>query len=411
MSYQLVSAIAKPKVGDGHWVNVDISNLPFNQLFSTYSRILATLSNPFLPANVGFDLELIRETHSGTTGTFSNFLTNNGNATLQTITAPTLKTRYVRYADLFKTNYTITPTTELSPPDTNQVLQDKTWLHLTKPNIDYKMFYDYCLVNVNGFIHLTDYDNTGVYVKDGMKSKFISGKAEIGALDFTDIGKLHLIPITEQMVYKQSPNQVYKNACFIDIGVTTKDKTVALVLGGYLHILDEAVFKQIGDTTFHIDFSNLSLLERYYESKDFIDLSSLPIQTSNRNDSLVDISNIYSDEVLLKYVTLSQSFVVIIDNLDISVSKTYLRPTPAANKYISYVKPEFPLITGFGKVNNFWSVYEDSQWSVACSRSLRNNYLFNTVGLENESTASSARLTENAANNSKAFFLKIRSDI
>jgi hypothetical protein len=412
MTYQFVSAIAKPFNGDGHWVNANIGNVPFNQIFSTYSRTLITLSNNFLTSNVGFDLEQLRETHSGLTTTFNQFLIDNANAALATTTTlPELRTRYVKYADLFKTNYKIQPTTPFAPPDTDHVLQDKTWLHLSKPSIDYSDFYNYCLVNVNGFFHLTDFDTSGVYVKDGMKSKFISGKAEIGALDFTDIGKLTFIPITESMVYKQTPDQVFKNACFVDIDVSTKDKTVALVLGGYLHVLDSVTFKQIGDTLFHIDFSNLPLLERYYESRKYIDLSSLSLETTNRNDSLVGMQELYSDAVLLKYLTLSQSFFVIIDNLDMFVRRDYLHATPAPNKYISYTKPEFPIVTGFGKITNFWSVYEDKQWSIACSDSFYNNYLFNTVKLEDQPTASNARVPEAPVTNSKAFFLKIGSDI
>lgn len=412
MTYQLVSAVAKSYTGDKQWNNVSIGDIPLNTLFATYSRVFAKLTNPFLTKPVSFDLENIRTAYAGLETTFNEFLIANGNTTL--ITSPriiTLKKKYVKYVDAFKAGYKVESITPRNSLSSNQVTQDKTWLYLTKNNINYSDLYTQSLVNVNGFFHLTDFDVNGLYVKDGMKSQFLSGENQIGFVDFAEVGRVTPIPILESMIYKQTPEQKYKDSCFINLGVDLTDKTIILCLGGYLHVLDPITFKRIGDQTFMINFTNLPLLERFHESKGYIDLSSLELDQTIRNDSQVSIEQLYSDDVLVKYLTLSQSFFVLVDNIDLSVTRAHLDIGTIPNKMISDIKPSYPLIVGYGKLANFWSVYEDKKWSIACADSMRNNYLHNTIDFMKENSCTNSRLTQNPVNNSKAYFLQIYSNI
>src|ERR1035437_5308950 len=215
--YTLVSALAKPLNGNGKWIDLDISNSSMHDLFSAYSEIIAILSNPFLLENVAVNLNVIRGIAGGLSITFNEFLIQNGDNALTPLDKiPTLKSVYVKYADAFHAGYKITPINSRAAIDSQLPLSEKTWLYLTKPMVDYSLFYRSCLVNVNGFFHLTYYDINGVYVKDGMKSNFLSKENNIGICSFRELGSLSFMPITEEMIYKQNDTEAYKDFAYID---------------------------------------------------------------------------------------------------------------------------------------------------------------------------------------------------
>jgi hypothetical protein len=411
--YQLVSANARLKVGDGSWQPTSIGNLALKDLFRDYSYIYATLSNPFLTENVVFDLNVIRDANLNSTLTFSAFLTANGEHTLPTmsIADATIVEKNVGYNDAFKAGYKITHVAPNSPPDTNHTYQDKTWLLMSKPGVNYATFVQRCMVNVNGFFHLIEHDQHGVYVIDGMKSKFMSGLNLIGILGFGEVGALTQIPITSSMLYKQSAGQKFKDNVFVDLGVDVTNKTVIAVIGGYMHLLDQRTMRMIDRSRVMINFGNLPFLERYYESRGFIDLSSLPIDTTLKNDSQVGATNFYSDEVITAYMTLSQSFFVILDAKDVFLKKHVLCKSNLPDLYISHMKPTFPLITGYGKVTNYWSTFEDRQWAINCAKTIKPRYLFNTTEQNGLTSFTNSRIPDDPARFSRAYFLQIGRDI
>jgi len=410
--YTLISALAKEKIGDERWANVDISNVSLATLISTYSRVIAILSNPFYPNNISFDLINLPPGIDGETITFSQFLTSLGNAALMTSsTVPILNPVYAQYNDMFKAGYSITPINKTAAVDSQLPLSDKTWLMLTRPNTDYNLFYNSCLVSVNGFYHLTDHDVNGVYVIDGTKSMLISKQNEIGMHCFNDIGKLTFIPITPGMIYKQNSLEKFSDEAHINIGQDVSNKTIMLVLGGYLHALDDKTVIRTSDNGVAVIFNNLPLLERYFESKKYIDLSSLPLDHTVRNLDQIGVQQFYSDENILAYLTLSQSFFVLIDNTEIFVEREPVQKTPFPNMFISHTKPIYPLVVGYGKVANYWNVYEDGQWSLTCKDSERSNFYFNTLNVAIQQTVTSQELSTKPSYQSHAYFLKIGTDL
>lgn len=406
--YQFISSIVEPINGDKNWSTIDISNVPLDVLYALYARVIVILSNPFLSENVAVDLSYITPNIEGSPLTFNQFLIQNANKTLPALSnIPSLNLKYVEYIDGFKFSLKITPTNPNTSVTANQPQSDKQWLFLTKDKLDYDLFYNTHLVNVNGFFHLIDTDNTGIYVIDAMKTARRSNLNQIGVLDFSNIGNIQTIPITPSMVYKQIPTQKFKDHVYINTCVDNTNKTVALVLGGYLHILDDDTFHAINSTTYKVNFNNLPFLDRYFESKYYLDLSSLKLSTTTRNKDQISVAELYSDESILAYLTLSQSFFVLIDNDNVSVIKTPLRKTSFPNMFITYEEPKYPLIIDSGKILNYWSTYEDSEYSITLEGAISNNYIYDTVGSYTENSVDNARFTIKPISLPNAYFLKI----
>jgi hypothetical protein len=411
--YQLTSAVAKPLAGTGRWISVEIGNVALRVLFSTYSRVIATLTNPFLPEPVALDLNDIRPGLEGSALTFNEFLTQNGASTLPTSnTLPVLKDRYAKYADAFHAGYKVRPIHETAALDAQMPPSEKKWLHLSRDDTDYELFYKSCLVNVNGYFHLTDYDTSGVYVKDGMKSAMVSGKNQIGIVSFADLGQLSFVPITaENMVYKQNERQSYKHRAYVDLGQDVANKTVMLVLGGYLHVLDRRTMTRVGASMVCIDFENLNLLDRYFESKQFIDLSSLPLSKTNRNLDQISISEFYSDANILAYLTLSQSFFVILDNADVFAEISHLPPTRIVDIYVTDETPIYPMMIGAGRLANYWAMPEEGKFAVVTTGAVKPNPIYDTIDPTKENSVSNQCDPEQPYVCSPAYFLKVGSSL
>ena len=411
--YALVSAIAKSFSSLGRWESVDISQLTFAQLFTSYTRVIAVLTNPFIDGQVALDLSSILGQVGDTNTTVSAFLTANGNNSLPTFTpVPTLQHKYVKYRDAFRAGYSVQPVGPYQAPDAQLPPSEKTYLHITNPNVpDFREFYKYMLVSVNGYIHRTDADQNGAWVIDGTKSLWKSNRNQIGFLNFQGVSTLSFVPITPQMVYKQSSTQALANQMRINVGQNISNKGLMLVLGGYLHFLDERTFRRIGDQQILIDFNNLPLFERYHESREILDYSGLPFQTTTNNPSQIAVADFLSDANLTAYVTMSQSFLVIMDNPEVYRDSDYVQTVKGPGMLVAYDFPDKPLMNGVGKLADYWSVFEDGQYSVRVVDNNWNRRIYGTMQKSYWQNIADNRRPQDPVQYSRAQFMVIGTDL
>lgn len=424
--YQLISAIAKNIEDDTRWHNVDIGNMPMSTIFATFSRVTATLSNPFLTHNVSLDLALIRSTTGGLSTTFNDFLTANGQKTLPTTDdLPVINTRYAKYADVFHAGFTVKPVSPGRSPDAELPPSEKTDLYIQKDSttnpVDYNAMYTYALPVVNGFIHASDSDANGFYVKDGMKSQMLSGCNLMGLISFREVGTFKIIPIKLEMLYRQNDRQSFRNQCFIDTGVDISQKVILLVLGGYMHVVDEQTMYRVSDTAFGVNFNNIPLLDRYYDSKDFIDLTSMNVENSTRNENQIAIQSLFSDEAIAAYCTLSQSFVVVLDKADLFVDRLNLDDNGGPGMYRTTELPIWPMVGPYGRLLNYWYKADDvvqneagddvTIFSVTAYNTSVYRRLYDTVNPRVQNSVTDGNDSYKPSRNSIAQFIRIGTDI
>jgi hypothetical protein len=361
MAYTLVSALGKGLTGGQEWSSIDLGSMTFAEVVDNYSTVYAILTNPFITGQVSLDLAAILPNISNQAQTFSAYLASLGNLALPTSTSiPSLQTSYARYMNAFQAGYSVTPIGTIAALDSELPVSDKPHALLQRANTSYESFYQNCLVSVNGFLHMTDTDKeTGVWVLNGMHSCILSKKNKIGILDFQDIGTLTLIPITADMIYKQNTNQALANHAYINVGQDLTGQTVMVVIGGYLHVLDTKTFRLVGT--------------------DSIDLSNLALTAYPSNPNAISVEQITSDAAITALLTLSQSFIVLLDNTDVSAELVKLEQMRWPGCYASYVTPIYPLVTGYGKLNEYWWVYEKPRYALKCADNLKDNFIFNTV--------------------------------
>lgn len=410
--YQYVSAVAKLVGGNGRWVSAVDANASLTFIYSHYQKIILILSHPALPNPVSLDLDLLREQLAYSPLSINGWLTANGDNTLPTSGAiPVINTRYAKFSDAVRSGYTITPCNPTISPSSTLPIEDKPDLLVTKMGADYELMYKHCLVNVDGFYHQTDYSAEGLFVTDGMKACLRGKRNEVGLLSFLALGELSFIPITDEMIYTQLPEQQLRYNCYVDTGVDVSNKTVMLVLGGYLHFVDPQVFYRISPSAFGINFANIPLVDRYYESQGVLDMSVLGLEKSPNNPEQIAIGELVSDAVLRRYLTMSQSFFVVLDKTEIFLDSIQLTPSPFPGTYTSMISPVYPLVVGHGKHEVFWPRKEYDRFSVNVKGSWTGTPNYDTVVTMEQNSVADGQLASLGYGNSNAQFLLIGTDI
>lgn len=378
--YSLVSAIGVKKTAGARWEAQSIASTPISQLFAVYRRMFITLSNTFLTEPVTIELESLRAQYSASSTTITQYLTNLGNATITTTVAPVaLNPKYVKYSDGTRAGYKATPVNLLSPNNTDQQDSQKTSLRIRRPGTDMALFHNTCLVTVNGFFHFVDYDGTDIYVVGGGASRLKSHQANFGIMSFREVGNIKCVPITDAMIFPPTTEVPLKNRTYLKLNEDIANKTVMLVLGGYLMLIDGASFFQNGNDVFCINWARIPFIRRFLDAQPYVDYSSLELPVSSNNPNAISVPQLMSNTVLTKFMKMPTSFFVILDTPEMFVNRISIKTAPLPGMFIAYKEPIYPLIVANGKVAEYWKTYEDGQWAVNVKDSWLHNRVASTV--------------------------------
>lgn len=404
--YTVIKAIVITKEFGSRWQEVNLATTPVVDIFANYRKVYLTLTAAFLTDPIFVDMESFIVKYGQFSGTLADLFTDNGNESLVTLPSiPELETKRAYFADAFYSGYKV-QLSEQAPFDSSIALD----LKISRPNTDIIELHEHCLFTVNGFFHLTERDSQFLYVKNGGNSKIRSGQNQVGIWSWFNVGKLTHIPINEDMLFKQHDTSTFSDRVYIKVDEDTTNKTVLLFAGGYFIKPDKEIFFPIGNNIYCFNIGRTPFLRRYFESSDYLDLSSLDLDKNSNNETLVSLEQLYSDEVIRKYMTLPQSFITIVDKADVYFENHHIRNSPMPGMYTSFTEPVYPMIVGAGRVAEYWKTMEDGQWSINVHDGYRQNKAFETaldsdltiVGQSNQSTR--------PAFNSQAYLLEAGSD-
>lgn len=411
--YTLKTGFGKPLVGNGEWYEVDFAAMSIVDIFNNYRKAILVLTNPFVTGDVAFDIENLRYKYAASSKNISQFLIDNADNALETTTSiPFINERYAKYNDAFVAGYSVNATNPNTAPDSELTTGAKDWLHMSRTGLSYDMFKRHCLVTVNGMLHYADVGNDGIWIDNGMQSVEHSNQNHVGIISFAGISSLVTKRITNDMIHNQGANNQLGIRSYIETGIDLTDKTIGISLGGYLHILDNTTFHRVGNSRICIDFSNLPLFERYYESKRYIDFERLDLVKSDVNDSVIAVSDFLSDSVIRRYLELPQTFLIVFDNPELMVRRLPLDDTKLPGVYQTQKLPDYPLMGGFGRMVNYLTEHCGGVWNVLMTDTFKKRYMFNKVAnTRNSVNVSDARVTEYMSEPDKFWFYLIGSNI
>lgn len=394
------------------WQTIDLTTIHVKDLYDQYRKIYLTLELDTPVMTVYLDMDSVRPQYSTFAGTVEQMLINNGNTTLPTLSAlPNINTRAARYMDAFRAGYSIMPYNAVY--GTNVVMSDRLDVLLSRssPVIDYMTFFNTTLVSVNGFYHRTDTNGaSGIVVYKAAQSQRLSNQNQMGLLTFHGMCSITTHTITPGMIEALAPDTPLSNGLYVHSDLDLTNKSVLFVIGGYLHTLSSLITK-VGNSSFRIDIPNYPLFDRFYEMRHHLDTSSFDLSVSTVNDAQVSVEELQTDANLIALMTMSQSFIVVLDCPEIYTEANYVRKTGLPGTYIAYTDPKYPLVTGLGRHTEYWYKLEDGQYALTVYDNAVSNRIYNTVDPYFENSIGDSELPTNPVYLSGAYLMMIARDI
>ena len=384
--YKLLSAAVLPNKVTPQWSVKSVGDIPVATLYAQHRKVVLAVGwvDPAVTdgalTEVYIDMDSLKPQYAAYTNTVNVLLQSLGDTTLDTTAAwPMKQLNYVKYSDVCQIGYkAMLVRRGFVDPDgyPREELRD---IELTRPGYSTKLgsIHTHCLVSVNGFFHQTDTDGTRAYVVEGGRSVQHGHCAHIGLTSFSSIGAVRKLPIAPEAIAAKQADAPMKDGIHFSVPEDLTGCSVALVLGGYLIFPEESIFYPVGDGCFELNIDRLPYLERIIESSHWIDLSSLGLTKSPINEMLFNPTELWSDAVLTKYLLLSQSFLVVIENDSVFTNKLHLRQANFPGFFTCLEKPVYPLIASFGRCAEYWRTYEDRFWTITAMDTFRRNYVFN----------------------------------
>jgi hypothetical protein len=394
------------------WQTIDISTILVKDLYDQYRKVYLTLELDTPVMTVYLDMDSVRPQYSTFAGTVEQMLIDNGNTTLPALnTLPDINTRTARYMDAFRAGYSIMPYNAVY--GTNVAMSDRLDVLLSRssPTLDYTTFFNTTLVSVNGLYHRTDTNgSSGIVVYKAAQSQRKSNQNQMGLLTFHGMCNITTHTITPGMIEPLAPDTPLSSGLYLHSDVDLTNKSVLFVIGGYLHTLSSLITK-VGDSSFRIDIPNYPLFDRFYEMRNHLDISGFDLSVSTVNETQVSVEELQTDANLIALLTMSQSFIVVLDCPEIYWETHYVRKTGIPGSYIAYTDPKYPLVTGLGRHTEYWYRLEDGQYALTVYDNAVSNRIYNTVDPYFENSISDSELPTDPVYLSGAYFLMIARDI
>lgn len=411
MPYQLESAKVRGIAISSGWEDADLAQRDINEVLRTYKRVILTLTHTVVSGNFYLNLEDARPQFGNYTGTktVSAWLASLGNTALPTLAqAPTYKEFPIKYSDAYRANYTVQLVDGTRHPDSQLPDRDKHDLLLRRKDVDFRIQANYMLVTVNGFLHRIAGNEHGLVVVNGGQTGHLSNDNHVGVISFRDVGHLQIVPISPQMVYKQTDEQKLSDYAMIDCPVDLDDKMVLLSIGGYLHVLDGS-YEQTSTRALRVNMDTINYVDRIYESLDRIDLSSLNLEPGEPGGTQFAVEDLLADQTIRAYLSLSQSFIILLPKTDLYVRRHTLGHTMLPGRYQmeQHPAPRLPMMATLGKIYDYVAFPQRGHTIFSCDPARRYHRNFHTMVWPKEASVSAQSLPSDPFSWSDAYLLEI----
>lgn len=357
MAYAFINAYLVPKGTVQPPAAVAIGSMLLYDIFNNFSSGTIVLTNPSLIGDQYVDLVTLQQSGLPMPNiTFNSWL---GTLGVSPIPASTTAPSYIQpvkvavtYQDTWATGYYLNRIHPTIPDATNLPVASLTdGLVTSDYGANVTALSTYGLFHVNGYLHRSFPNGTGVQLVGAGATTEVSGKNTSGILNFTSIGALTQIAITPDKVSLE-PGLTYNNSAIINLNTDLTNKTLMMSIGGVLHTeQDVLLVLNRSQGIVKIRTGKMDFMERMVYQLDKIDLSSLGIMTgfSTSQTEIMSVPALTAPETIFKYLTLPQTFAIIIDNPNVFVEWTYPQNSGVWGRYTSQEDPVTPMIDVRGR--------------------------------------------------------------
>lgn len=368
--FEIVSARGVPLMSNGKLVDIDYSILKLNLYTTRYSNIYFHLKYEGKDVGLSYNNIPLSAIQSGLTlRTYLDGLTT---------ILPTLDTE-LKYSKVIKANY-------FNLWDFNPKLQQSNVnFHIDTildpddlPDVDLTLQFDNhllqenCLITIAGLVHRLYVNTDRAVVMHGSHTLNTSKDASVGLIDFSPLGGITPIDITEDMLYTRNDSR-YLTGVYVRCPESLVGKTPMLVLAGKL--IRTGLLQVVGDRVIKIDLGRLELISHYHELQARTKLDLPVVRTSGGgilNESLE------TDDYIKALLTSVMSYIVLIGSEGINFGTEAINSTHLPGVYES-VDPNSIVLSETGYLMDYVSI---PGGLIKSSLYARSNPIRNTGGTE-----------------------------
>lgn len=371
------------------WLKVDISAMKVADVFANYREIEVGIydvyNKPYTLNLYDYEFELLNFQ-----ATLQGWFDRIGTRALTLKSAlPTLLFKEVNYLPLtyYEGQFQLArrgwhPSHEVPMEDYDDVI-------VAYNSITSKYLHENALFTVNGLFMPSTYHAYGVRVLNAGDVIRKTGKVELGLLNFEQVGTVEKIAITPEMVFKVDDAKDYYSELMIKSPKPLAGKTLGIVIGGFLHLLD-GLIRPNGDTTAMIILKDIPIVERVIATKGVLDLDFMGLD--GLDDSVL-VSTVVNDANILKYLTSPYSFLVLIDNKDLCRRWDPVDVNAGLGNYLIDDSTSLGLLVDdTGRGIDYWPKYECGKWALCTEHSHRNTHSFHTAPWLSQTRINSAAI-------------------
>lgn len=410
MSYSYQSARALPRDVSVGWVEPDLTNYPLYLTLNDYRRVYITYHRVALNDTRVFDLHHAIEVLGceSMDQSIQEWLIWLGNRTIPDLdSVPPITESKIRYWDVWTADCQVTPTRTSRSNPKNLPKSELRDLIVSKEGVDYQKVYKHLIAVVNGYCHRVGVSKQGVVIPEGGRTGLLGNDNRLGFLDFSEIGEIETYAFTPDLIHKIQPQHYLKDKMLVKLPKPAEGYTILLSLGGYLHILD-SYYRLISDTTMEIRLADYPFLERLMVDRHQLDISRLRLDTvKDRTPDQWELEEIYSDETVMGYMTLPQTFMIYVPKSDWFIRKQYMEHIRQPGRYITQdANARLPMIGGRGQVMNY-HVHTLSPKRIVCTLpDRRYRYQFKTRPYHDDLTVTDITYSGKPWEESEPYFLE-----
>lgn len=351
------------------WKTYDTSTTSMREMYLKFAKFYILAHDSVLDREIIVNPVPYQPSISGSEMTVKEWLDSmDGIPIAQIDKLPTDGLKYAEYRNAIQQHYKFMPEMVGYHLPAGYPLAGLKDLRIERETIptDLTLLHTHCLVSVDGFYHLTDTDGNYAYVYGGNTTAQNVRCAHLGILSFLGIGKLTKQPLRKLDILPLSEGRPLKDGMILHFNGDTTDQSVFLILGGYIVRPQPGTFYKNGDNSWIFYPKSIPYVERYFESRKKLDLSSMNvIWEDNGNDKdNVNQDSLWSDEVLTQYFQLSQSYWVAVDTETLFFEEIGIRVSNIPGFLAAYTQPVYPLIGGYGQQIEYSAVREVSWWGL-----------------------------------------------
>lgn len=386
--YHFKTAYALAKQPDALFTEVDLSSQSMQFIYINYAVAYVELIYDFSKDPVYINLDTIKTDYYASQLTLTNVIESTPNGKFKDIGGEFLKNKikYVKYGDAIMSGYTLTP-------NNNNII-------LSKDGVTNNMLTSTTLATVNGFIHPMEINNGNVEIVNGWLSAAISGTGNVGLITFADVGEIATYSILPSDILLD-PTTTPDNLIYIKTPYDDSSKTYLLSLGGYLVLPKQNLFWSLGGGVFAISLNMFGYLYRLLESQNYVYLGSL---TPSLNTSAeINSDGFLSQDKINAYLTLFNSFVISVPSSNYISNSVEIIKSPLYNSFKTYYPPNNMLFTGYGRMVDYYYIYNDSEYLVTATNMETPNYNSYSLSMKEQKIMTAQRNPNNPLKNNLIF--------